>query len=182
MDDQKIIELYFARSEDAISETNRKYGKYCHTVAYRILGSNEDAEECVNDTWLRTWNSIPPHRPSVLSAFLAKITRSIALDRIDYYKAQKRPQNVVSIVEELRECAPNDDDMLSEIALRDSLNDFLEGLEGRQRTVFMQRYWFFCSVADISRNLGISKSNVKVILHRTRNELRAHLEKDGFYF
>ena len=180
MDDQKIIELYFARSEDAIRETDAKYGRYCHTVAYNVLHSNADAEECVNDTYIRAWESIPPKQPSRLSTFLAKITRNLALDRIDYYNAEKRPQNTVSLIEELGECTAAGDEILDEIALRDSLNSFLGDLKKKTRMIFMQRYWYLRSIAEISCDFGISESNVKVILHRTRNELREHLAKNGF--
>lgn len=181
MDDQRIVELYFARSEDAIRETEAKYGRYCHSVAYNVLHSHEDAEECVNDTYIRAWDSIPPKKPSRLSTFLAKITRNLALDRIDYYNAEKRPKDTVSLIEELGECTSSGDDILDEIALRDAINSFLAGLKKRTRIVFMQRYWYFRPISDISRDLGISESSVKVILHRVRNDLRTHLEKHGFY-
>ena len=181
MADQKIIELYFARSEDAIRETDAKYGRYCHSVAYNVLHSHEDAEECVNDTYIRAWDSIPPKKPIRLSTFLAKITRNLALDRLDYYNAEKRPQDTVSLIEELGECTSSGDDILDEIALRDAINSFLAGLKRRTRIVFMQRYWYFRPIADIARDIGTSESSVKVILHRARKDLRAHLETYGFY-
>lgn len=180
MDDQRIIELYFARSEDAIRETEAKYGRYCHSVAYNVLHSHEDAEECVNDTYIRAWDSIPPKKPSRLSTFLAKITRNLALDRYDYYNAEKRPQDTVSLIEEIGECYTCGDDILSEIALRDAINSFLGKLKKKTRMIFMQRYWYFRSIAEIARDFGISESNVKVILHRTRKDLKEHLEEYGF--
>ena len=181
MDDQRIIDLYFARSEDAIRETETKYGRYCYSVAYNVLHSHEDAEECVNDTYIRAWDSIPPKKPSRLSTFLAKITRNLALDRIDYYNAEKRPQDTVSLIEELGECGKSGDDILDEIALRDAINSFLAGLKKRTRIVFLQRYWYFRPISDIAHDLGISESSVKVILHRARNDMKTHLEKHGFY-
>lgn len=180
MDDQRIIDLYFARSEDAIRETEAKYGRYCHSVAYNVLHSHEDAEECVNDTYIRAWDSIPPKKPSRLSTFLAKITRNLALDRCDYYNAEKRPKDTISLIEEIGECTSSGDDILDEIALRDAINAFLARLKKKPRMVFMQRYWYFRSITDIAHDFGISESSVKVILHRTRNDLKEHLEKYGF--
>ena len=181
MTDYDIVKLYHLRSEKAIDETQKKYGAYCTTIAENILHNKADSEECVNDTYIRAWDSIPPKKPIRLSTFLAKITRNLALDRLDYYNAEKRPQDTVSLIEELGECTSSGNDILDEIALRDAINSFLAGLKRRTRIVFMQRYWYFRPIADIARDIGTSESSVKVILHRARKDLRAHLETYGFY-
>ena len=162
MEDSKIIDLYFERSQSAIKETHEKYGHYCHTIAYNVLYSYEDAEECVNDTYLRAWKSIPPHRPSRLSAFLGKITRNLALDRYDSRTAKKRECPLELALEEISECVP---DVSAEResdggVLRDAINSFLASLPRRTRIIFMQRYWYLSSISEISASLGISESNV----------------------
>ncbi|MBR5615882.1 MAG: RNA polymerase sigma factor [Clostridia bacterium] len=182
MDDQKIVDLYWERSETAIKETQRKYGKYCHAIAYAILHSDEDAEECVNDTLLRTWNSIPPAKPNRLATFLGKITRNLSLDRWEKNNAQKRSGPVEVVLDELGECIPDADSMLDptdKIALSDAINSFLEELPVQTRQIFMRRYWFMSAVKDIARDVDMSESAVKVSLMRTRNAFKAHLEKEG---
>ena len=182
MDDQKIVDLYWERSESAIKETQRKYGKYCHSIAYTILHSDEDAEECVNDTLLRAWGAIPPAKPSRLSTFLGKITRNLSLDRWEKNNAKKRSGPVELVLDELSECIPDADSMLDptdKIALSDAINSFLEELPVQTRQIFMRRYWFMSSVKDIARDVDMSESAVKVSLMRTRNAFKAHLEKEG---
>ena len=182
MEDNKIIELYWERSETAITETQNKYGRYCHYIAYNILYSNEDSEECVNDTYLRAWDSMPPHRPERLSAFLGKITRNLALDRYDRSRAQKRSSNVEVALSELEECIPDVRGGLSvadEIVLRDATNGFLASLPVRTRKVFVRRYWYLSTVKDIACDLDMSESNVKVLLLRTRQRFKSYLEKEG---
>jgi len=182
LEDEKIVELYFERSEAAITETQTKYGKYCFTVANNILYSKEDAEECVNDTYVRAWNSIPPQRPSKLSAFLAKITRNLALDRYDRIKAHKRSDCAEIALEELGECIPYFDEysqVSSELALKEAINGFLSSLKKEPRIIFMRRYWYLCSVKEIASSLGLSESNVKVSLMRTRIKFKMYLEKQG---
>lgn len=183
MEDSKIIDLYFERSQSAIKETHEKYGHYCHTIAYNVLYSYEDAEECVNDTYLRVWKSIPPHRPSRLSAFLGKITRNLALDRYDSRTAKKRECPLELALEEISECVP---DVSAEResdggVLRDAINSFLASLPRRTRIIFMQRYWYLSSISEISASLGISESNVKVILMRTRKKFKEFLEKEEIF-
>ncbi|MBE6706265.1 MAG: RNA polymerase sigma factor [Ruminococcaceae bacterium] len=183
MEDSKIIDLYFERSQSAIKETHEKYGHYCHTIAYNVLYSYEDAEECVNDTYLRAWKSIPPHRPSRLSAFLGKITRNLALDRYDSRTAKKRECPLELALEEISECVP---DVSAEResdggVLRDAINSFLASLPRRTRIIFMQRYWYLSSISEISASLGISESNVKVILMRTRKKFKEFLEKEEIF-
>ena len=182
MEDNKIIELYWERSETAITETQNKYGRYCHYIAYNILYSNEDSEECVNDTYLRAWDSMPPHRPERLSAFLGKITRNLALDRYHRSRAQKRSSNVEVALGELEECIPDVRGGLSvadEIVLRDAINGFLASLPVRTRKVFVRRYWYLSTVKDIACDLDMSESNVKVLLLRTRQRFKSYLEKEG---
>ncbi|MBE6535889.1 MAG: sigma-70 family RNA polymerase sigma factor [Ruminococcaceae bacterium] len=182
MEDSKIIDLYFARSETAISETQKKYAPYCHTIAYNILYSNEDAEECVNDTYLRAWQAMPPHRPSRLSSFLGRITRNLALDRYNQKNAQKRGGSIELVLDEISECLPDTHgDDSNDKALKDAINSFLASLPKRTRIIFMQRYWYLSSISEISHSLGISESNVKVILMRTRKKFKAHLEKEEIF-
>lgn len=182
MEDERIVELYFERSETAISETQKKYGKYCHYIAYSILNSQLDAEECVNDTYIHTWDSIPPNRPKLFKSFLGKITRNIALDRYDRLHALKRGGNTELALEEIGECIPISDDgreMSDDIALREAINRFLESLPKQTRIIFMRRYWYLSPVNHIAGDLGLSVSNVKVILMRTRKKFKEYLEGEG---
>lgn len=182
MEDYKIVELYFERSETAISETQKKYGKYCHVIAYNVLSSELDAEECVNDTYLRAWQSIPPEQPRILKSFLGRITRNLALDRYDRAKAAKRGGNVDVALEELEECIPSIEDgrdMSDDMAMKEAINRFLASIPRRTRIVFLRRYWYLSSIADIAEDLGLSESNVKVLLMRTRKKFKEHLEKEG---
>ena len=181
MDDERIVELYFERSEAAIEQTHKKYGNYCHKIAYNVLFSHPDAEECVNDTYLRAWSAIPPQRPSRLAAFLGKITRNLALDRYFAAKAKKRAPILDTPIEELAECLPDETqgDLADSLVLYDTLNEFLASLPQRTRVIFMQRYFYFCSVRDIADGLSLTEANVKVILHRTRESLRQLLQEKG---
>ena len=183
MDDKQILDLYWARSESAISETTKKYGKYCHFIAYNILRNAEDSEECVSETWLKAWNSIPPHRPERLSAFLGKITRNLSLSRYQHCTARKRGRGqTVLALEELQDCIPAADSVeqiVDGLVLTDILNRFLASLKSETRKILMQRYWYLCSVREIAADLHVSESKVKMTLFRTRNELRTLLEKEG---
>lgn len=179
--DSRIIELYFERAELAIAKTDEKYGKYCHTIAYNVLFSHEDAEECVNDMYIRVWNIVPPQRPSNLKAFLAKITRNLALDRYWTKNAQKRSCGIDIALDELSECLSDrgEGSVSDEIALKDAVNSFLAGLNRSVRIIFVQRYWYFCSIKEISANLGVSEGAVKTTLSRTRVKFKEHLRKEG---
>ena len=181
MEDNRIIELYLSRSEDAIKQTESKYGKYCHTIANNILQSLEDSEECVSDTYMKAWNSIPPDRPSAFKAYLGKITRNLALDKFRHYNAEKRGAGqTVEALEELGECvSAKTGDMIDEIALVELLNNFLASLSTTKRKVFMGRYWYFSSVKEIASDYRMTESKVIMMLHRTRQELKAFLEKEG---
>ena len=183
MEDEKIVALYEERSEEAIAASSQKYGRYCHTIAYNVLYSEEDAEECVSDTWLRAWGAIPPARPESLKAFLGKITRNLALDRYDAAKAKKRGGGETeTAIDELSEILPDESPQsqaLEELELTEILNDFLKTLSPEKRKIFMRRYWYMDSVKEISQMYGISESNVKIILFRCRGELKTVLTKEG---
>lgn len=183
MEDKEIVDLYLARDEAAISATARKYGNYCYSVAYNILYSKEDAEESVNDTYLGAWNSIPPHMPDVLSAYLGKITRNISLKRRRDKLAQKRGAGEVSLAyEELVDCIPANHDMDAALGAKElavHINRFLSALPATERHVFICRYWYFDSISSISRQFGFRETKVKSMLFRTRNKLRNKLKKEG---
>lgn len=181
MEDNQIVEMYFNRNQNAIQETNIKYGKYCHSIAYNILNDLRDSEECVNDTWLQAWNSIPPHHPDVMSAFLGKITRNLSLNRLMSQKALKRGAGQVPLaLHELEECVSGSNtDETDEGYITEVINDFLEASKVRDRKIFVCRYWYMDSVADISRQFGITESNTGAILHRMRTRLRNYLIDRG---
>ena len=184
MDDEKIIALYWARKEKAISETKKKYGRYCYSVAYRILRNEQDAEECENDTYLDVWNMIPPTNPKAFSNFLGMITRRISLDRFRKYYAEKRGGGETALsLDELEECIPNDktlDEEIEEKMLAGAISDFLRTLPETETSVFIHRYWHFRSVAEIAKSYAFSESKVKMMLKRTREKLRLYLESEGF--
>ena len=183
MDDNKIIELYWNRSEKAISETATKYGGYCYTIAYNILSNSEDSEESVNDTWLAAWNTMPPKRPKLLAAFLGKMTRYISLDRWKNRIAAKRGGGAVPLVlEELEECISGEDSVEGEYLKKEfamMMNQFMENLPETERKVFMCRYWYMDSIEDIAERFSFSESKVTSMLHRTRGKLRKMLEQEG---
>ena len=177
MEDRKIIELFFERSEKALDETEKKYGRYCHTVAYSVLGSKEDTEEVVNDTYLRAWNSIPPAKPQRLSTYLGKITRNLALNRL---RDGRRRLEAELVYEEIAEAIPDvSGDPCEDIELRDALNDFLADLDKTRRRMFVSRYFYMRSIREISREMGVSEGAVKVGLSRTRKRLREFLSERG---
>lgn len=181
MDDGRIVDLYFERSEDAITETRNKYGRYCRKIAYNILRSEEDAEECENDTYLKAWNAIPPTRPARLSLFLGTITRNTALDRYIRERAVKRRPSAETVIDELSECIadPEAGAFSDSWELSEALNCFLSGLPKKTRIVFVRRYWFMDEIPDIAKDCGMTVSNVKVTLMRTRQKLRSYLEREG---
>lgn len=182
MDDKKIVELYFERNEEAIRETDRKYGKYCFYIAQNILCGREDSRECVNDTYVRAWNAIPPHRPSRLSTFLGKIIRNLALDRYAYRKAEKRLDNTALVYEELSECIPDPAGKSSvedEVVLKMAVDSFLSMLDTQKRTLFLRRYWYLSPIKELARDFSMSESNVKITLHRIRLQFKEHLAQQG---
>ena len=182
--DSQIVQLYWDRDERAIPETAAAYGGYCYTIAHNILGSTQDAEECVNDTWLRTWNSIPPHRPVTLSPFLGRITRNLALHLFQRTHAQKRGGSALDLVfEELADCVSGGESaeqVVDEQELKAAINAFLAALPARKRKIFVRRYWYADSVKQIAARTGTSENSVSVTLHRLRAELRQYLEERGF--
>ena len=184
MEDNRIVDLYWQRNERAISETAAKYGKYLHSISFQILQNAEDAEECVNDSYNDAWQSMPPHRPSILSTFLGKITHRISIDLWRKYSAEKRGGGEVALaLDELEECVSGSGDVEAEverIELQTKLNNFLFALPQIDRQVFMCRYWYMDSISDISKQFTYSESKIKSMLYRTRNKLRAMLEKEGY--
>ena len=186
MEDTAIIVLYWQRDERAIEETDRKYGNYCYTVADNILMNREDSEECVSDTWLRAWNSIPPQRPGILRAFLAKITRNLAFDRYRARKAAKRGNGAMEMVlDELAECADNTERWNAEAAyeareLGEAIGSFVHSLPDRECSLFVRRYFFAEDISVIARRYKMTENNVTVSLSRTRKKLRKYLTEGGF--
>jgi RNA polymerase sigma-70 factor (ECF subfamily) len=183
LDDLQIIELYNARDESAISETDNKYGKYCYKIAYNILYDTLDSEECVNDTYLKTWNAIPPQRPNSLKLFLAKITRNLSLDRFKAKNRQKRCSQADIAIEELGDVLKAEGDAFSELEQKElakAINRFLYSLKKRECNIFIRRYFYMATVEEISRGYLISEANVLVILSRTRKKLKEFLESEGY--
>ncbi len=180
MEDRDILALFRARDEAAISACEKKFGAECRRIALRILGSPEDAEECVSDTWLRAWNAIPPARPEHLSAFLSKIARNLALDRLRMRRAEKRAgEETAKCLDELAEVLPDGENQLDDIVLRDLINRFVRGLKKEERDIFVLRYTGVLTVEEIIAYTGKEQSAVKVSLHRTRKKLRDYLRKEG---
>ncbi len=179
MEDHDIIELYFARNENAIAETAKKYGAYCGSIAMNILSNAEDTEECLNDTWLRAWGAIPPTRPNVFRVFLGKITRNLALDRYKAKTAEKRAGGEFAMsLDELNECVGAEDPQ-DTAAIGESISRFLRDQSRDTRGVFVCRYFYCDSIADIARRFGMSEGKVKTLLFRTRAKLKIHLEGEG---
>lgn len=184
MEDARIVDLYWERSEHAIIETADKYGKYCYTIAYNILSNAEDAEESVNDTYLGAWNAMPTQRPNILSTFLGKITRRLSIDKWRSRSAKKRGGGEISLaLDELDSCIPSGQDLEQIIEFQEltgQVNRFLAGLPKTERDVFVSRYWFLMPIKVISRKFEISESKTKTMLFRTRNKLRSCLQKEGY--
>jgi RNA polymerase sigma-70 factor (ECF subfamily) len=182
--DTEILDLYFARDEQAIAQTQSKYGTYCFSIAFHILHDQEDSDECVNDTWMRAWNSIPPNRPDHLNIFLGTITRNLSFDRYKKKKAMKRGSGDTFVqLDELEECIP-DANSSTEAAveaaeLQTMINDFLKTLPEKECNVFLRRYWYSEEYADIAKRYGMNLNSVKTSLFRTRGKLKAFLEKQG---
>ena len=181
MTDAQIIELYWKRNEDAIKETDHAYGSKLHYLAQRIVQDFEDAQECVSDTYLKTWETIPPKRPEYFFAYIAKICRNFALGVLDWKSAAKRKGEVVALTQEMEACIPDPqhERKLEAEELGEILNRFLGSLSSENRVIFLRRYWYLDSVAEIARRYGFSESKVKTQLHRTRSKLHAFLAKEG---
>ena len=184
MDDNKIVDLFFERDERAIELTEEKYGKYCFAVAFNILNSTEDSKECVNDTYKRAWDTIPPKKPERLGAYLGKIARSIAINRYNFNKADKRNENLRVTLTEMEFFLPSPDfaeDAANAVAFSEAINAFLRGISVEKRNIFIQRYWYHMELKDIARENGMKESSVKVCLLRLRNDLKNHLEREGIF-
>lgn len=178
MNDERIIELFFERSEQAIKELDKKYGRVCYTVSYNILNNRQDAEECVNDAYLGTWNAIPPAKPNFLLAFVCKIVRNISLKRYEQNTATKRNSYYDVAMEELGDClacAPTVDEEIAERELTEIIESFLDSLSKENRVIFLRRYWFSDTYTDIAKQVGLTEKNVSVRLTRIRKELREYL-------
>ena len=184
VEDRDIIRLFQARDNEALRQTEKKYGEYCLHIALNILGSTEDAEECVNDTLLKVWNAIPRCVPSDLKAFVAKTARNTALDRLRTLNAQKRGGGKIdAVLSELEACLPggeSPEEAYDAAALRALIDRFLEKLNARERGIFMQRYFFAEDTAAIARKYGTPRANVRLILSRTRSKLKTYLKSEGY--
>ena len=183
MDDQAIVELYWNRSEHALSETSAKYGKYCYSIAYNILENSEDADESVNDTYLAAWGTIPPNRPAILSTFLGKLTRRISIDCLRKRTADKRGGGEVTLVlDELEDCIAgkqNVENAYIHKELTEAINCYLDALTWMERNIFLCRYWYLDSVKDIAERFGFSPNRTSTMLRRIRQKLNTHLAKEG---
>ena len=181
MDDQKIIDLYFDRNEQAITETDVKYGRLCHSIAYNILSNREDSEECVNDTYIGVWNAIPPTRPDNFMAFVCRITRNLSLKRLEFLKREKRSADVLLSLDELAAVLPDEryaPDASDEDVGR-LISQFLRTQKADVRNVFIRKYYFFDSVKEIAERYSFTESKVKNMLFYTRNKLKDYLIKEG---
>lgn len=184
MDDNKIVDLYLNRNESAITQTSEKYGRRLRSLAMGIVNDLCTAEECENDTYLEAWDSIPPHEPrNYLYAFLARITRHISLNCCRNRSRLKRSAFICELSDEMEQCIPAPDDIecrIDENILLEAINDFLGTLKEEQRNIFLRRYWYLDSITVIAKRYKISESKVKIMLFRTRNQLRIYLEKEGY--
>lgn len=183
MEDSELLALYLQRSEEAIAKTGEKYGRLLFSIADRILKNREDAEECENETYLRAWNAIPPKEPDPFFPYLGKIARNLALQRYEYYTAQKRSAQLTEIFGELEECAADLESVESRFSAQElgrAISAFLRGADREARLLFVRRYWYADSVKELAARFGFSESKVKTSLFRTRNRLKLYLEKEGF--
>ena len=180
MEDKRIIELFFERSETAITEAEKKYGKYLRYIALAILGDERDCEEIENDTYLRAWNSIPPEKPCSLKGYLASLCRNLSCNRYKAKKTQKRGEHELAL-DELGEIADGSisADLAERYALREAIESFLRSLDRRDRIVFLQRYFYNCTIRDIAKKQGMKESAVTMLLFRTREKLKDKLIKEG---
>jgi RNA polymerase sigma factor (sigma-70 family) len=184
MEDLDIIGLFWKRCETAIHFSQEKYGTYCFSLAYHILENQEDCEECVSDTWLHAWNTIPPQKPNALRMFFAKLTRNLAFDRWRHRSAEKRGGGVLPLVlDELSECIPSKENTEDQVIARDleeTVRAFLRTLQQREGDIFLRRYFFTESIEEIASSYGLTRNHVSVILGRTRKLLKNHLIQEGY--
>ena len=184
MDDQMIVDLFWRRSSDAIAETAKKYGSYCYRIAYHILANTEDSEECVNDTYLNTWNAIPPHRPKMLSTFLGKIVRNLAFNRYKHNTADKRGGGeITAVLDELAGCVSGNDNVeqiYEHKELIAAINGFLGTLPAEKRNIFVCRYWYTDSISNIAARYNMTYAAVSMDLNRLRTKLHNYLTERGY--
>lgn len=184
MEDAEIVQLYWDRDQNAITETATKYGRYCARIAKNILGNDEDAEECVNDTYMNAWDSMPPHRPNTLSTFLGKITRNLSFNRYKYNNADKRGGSEISVVlDELGECVSGSNDVEQEIEYNELvkvIDSFLDTLSQEKRSIFVCRYWYTESISEIARRFNMRENTVSMTLNRIRLKLLKYLTERGY--
>ncbi len=182
MEDSRIIDLFWQRDQLAIAETSAKYDRFCFSIAYNILKNKEDSEECVNDTYMKAWNAIPPTRPGKLQSFLGKITRNLALDRYDYNNAAKRNGEVDAILSELAECisAPeNVESTYEEKYIASLISQWLRQQDETRRNVFIRRYWYSDSISEVAKRFGMSEGRTRSMLFRLREKLKHYLRQEG---
>lgn len=185
MEDQMIIKLFLERSENAISELSHKYASLCKSLSYYILNNEQDAEECVNDTFLAAWNSIPPNEPNPLSSYICRITRNLSLKKYHTNTAKKRNNYYDMILEEIEDCFIGKNITEDEILVQELtkyINTFLSQLKEKDRIIFVQRYWFCYSIQEISAKMNLNPNYINVNLHRTREKLKSYLKKEGYYY
>lgn len=185
MTDEKILQLFFLRNEDAIKEIDKKYGSYCFKIANNILNNREDAHECVNDAWLKAWESIPPIHPLHLDLFLAKIVRNLSINKYKSKLTHKRGKGEIALVlDELEECIAGHSDVETTFTaneLNATINNFVRDLPEREGNIFIRRYFYSESIKNIAKRYHISENNIRVILNRTRNKLKIKLQKEGYF-
>ena len=184
MDDMQIVELFWQRDQRAIGESEAKYGAYCRAIAHNILADAEDVREAVNDTWWQAWQAIPPQQPQILRAFLGRITRNISFNRCKAQQAHKRGGGqLAAVLEELAECVPGGEDVAAKLELQEltqALNSFVAALPADKRRIFLCRYWYTESVAEIAARFGMTAGAVSTLLHRLRGQLRLYLQEGGY--
>lgn len=186
MEDREIVAMYWARNPDAIAATQEKYGIFCYQLAWRVLSQGEDAQECVNDTYLAAWNAMPPHRPQVLSMFLVKLLRRIAINRLKHNLTQKQGGGAVPMpLEELSECLAGCDSPENQVVARElsqTIRRFVKGLPPREQSLFVRRYFFTETLEQIAADYAMTQNHVAVMLHRTRRKLKAYLIQEGYLY
>lgn len=183
MEDRRIIELFFERSEQGITELSKKYGALCRSLSKQILHNDQDAEECVNDAFLAAWNTIPPERPDPLSAYICRITRNVSLKKYHTLTAKKRNSQYDVILEEAAEFLTAKDSVEDELIageIAERVNHFLGKIRQKDRVIFVQRYWFCREISEIAKELDLSRNYVNVHLHRTRERLKKYLRAEGY--
>lgn len=182
MTDEKIIDLFLERSEQAIKELSLKYGSLCKNISFNILHNECDAEECENDTYVKVWNTIPPQKPYCLVAYVSKIARNISLNRLKYYSRNKRNAQIDHLFSELYECIPSNENLVQiteDIMISKAINEFLRALDNQTRVLFVQRYFYMETAESLSKRFGLSASNVSTKLNRTRTRMKSYLSKKG---